>query len=188
MDAKTSGVAVVTGAADTIGRAEACLGEIDVVVHCAGAGSLRKAREGSSDFPDHATCDVRGTLFVLAEAAKCLFNGGRIVFFSGDLYAKSSWPANGRHVFSAVRVDDVMSRLTDCMRRRNITVNALSPKSIAESLYRGDGEGEQRRDRLLQPIQRVDGPEDIASVISFLVAPQGGWVNGQVIRGNCAFA
>jgi 3-oxoacyl-[acyl-carrier protein] reductase len=37
-------------------------------------------------------------------------------------------------------------------------------------------------------LNRLGTPEDIAGVVAFLVSPQGGWVNGQVIRVNGGFA
>jgi NAD(P)-dependent dehydrogenase (short-subunit alcohol dehydrogenase family) len=32
--------------------------------------------------------------------------------------------------------------------------------------------------------QRLGTPEDVASVVAFLVGPDGGWINGQVLRAN----
>jgi 3-oxoacyl-[acyl-carrier protein] reductase len=34
------------------------------------------------------------------------------------------------------------------------------------------------------PLGRLGQPDDIAGVVAFLVGPDGGWVNGQVIRVN----
>jgi len=36
----------------------------------------------------------------------------------------------------------------------------------------------------MTPMERIGTPEDIASVVAFLVGPDGGWVNGQVLRAN----
>ena len=36
----------------------------------------------------------------------------------------------------------------------------------------------------LAPLERLGEPADVARVISFLVGPDGGWVNGQVLRVN----
>jgi NAD(P)-dependent dehydrogenase (short-subunit alcohol dehydrogenase family) len=38
------------------------------------------------------------------------------------------------------------------------------------------------------PSYSVCQPEDIANVVSFLAGPDGGWVNGQVLRANGGFA
>ncbi|TIM18221.1 MAG: SDR family oxidoreductase, partial [Mesorhizobium sp.] len=34
------------------------------------------------------------------------------------------------------------------------------------------------------PLGRLGQPADIAGVVSFLAGPDGGWVNGQVLRAN----
>jgi 3-oxoacyl-[acyl-carrier protein] reductase len=34
------------------------------------------------------------------------------------------------------------------------------------------------------PLERLGTPEDIAGVVAFLTGPDGGWVNGQVLRAN----
>jgi 3-oxoacyl-[acyl-carrier protein] reductase len=36
----------------------------------------------------------------------------------------------------------------------------------------------------LPPLGRLGRPDDIASVVSFLVGPSGRWVNGQVVYAN----
>ena len=39
-------------------------------------------------------------------------------------------------------------------------------------------------DRARPPLERLATPEDIAGVVAFLAGPDGGWVNGQVLRAN----
>ena len=41
-------------------------------------------------------------------------------------------------------------------------------------------------DRLakMNPTERLGTPEDIASAVASLVGPDGGWINGQVLRAN----
>jgi 3-oxoacyl-[acyl-carrier protein] reductase len=36
----------------------------------------------------------------------------------------------------------------------------------------------------MTPMERIGTVEDIASVVAFLVGPDGGWINGQVLRAN----
>jgi 3-oxoacyl-[acyl-carrier protein] reductase len=36
----------------------------------------------------------------------------------------------------------------------------------------------------MNPLERLGKPEDIANTVSFLASPEGGWINGQVIRAN----
>lgn len=36
----------------------------------------------------------------------------------------------------------------------------------------------------MPPLERLGQPDDIASVVAFLVGEDAGWVNGQVLRAN----
>ena len=36
----------------------------------------------------------------------------------------------------------------------------------------------------LAPLERLGEPTDIAAVVAFLAGPDGGWINGQVLREN----
>jgi 3-oxoacyl-[acyl-carrier protein] reductase len=164
-------------------EAEARLGGIDAVVHCADATPSGTEAIGI-DLLDRSI-DIRGTLFVLARAARSLFNGGRIVFFSSTLDGQSLAGCS-QHGFSIASVERFVRFLASNTRRRNITVNALAPDLFTSPLSYAGG-AEQRNSQILSLTPRADQPEDVANVISFLVGPEGAWVNGQVLRGNCAF-
>jgi 3-oxoacyl-[acyl-carrier protein] reductase len=40
----------------------------------------------------------------------------------------------------------------------------------------------------MAPLERLGQPEDIANAVCFLLGPDGGWVNSQVVRVNGGFA
>ena len=98
----------------------------------------------------------------------------------------SRWPAAASMVSSIASVERFVRFLASNTRRRNITVNALAPAPFTSPLSHARS-GEERNGQILSLIPRADQPEDVANVISFLVGPEGAWVNGQVLRGNCAF-
>ena len=69
--------------------------------------------------------------------------------------------------------------------RRGITVNVVAPGPIATELFLGDKSEEQvAQVTKMIPLGRLGEPADIARVVAFLVGPDGGWVNGQVLRAN----
>ena len=79
--------------------------------------------------------------------------------------------------------------LANELRGRNITVNAVAPGPVATELFlTGKAEAQIEELRRLPPLERLGQPEDIANVVSFLAGPDGGWVNGQVLRANGGFA
>jgi 3-oxoacyl-[acyl-carrier protein] reductase len=48
----------------------------------------------------------------------------------------------------------------------------------------GKTEAQIEAARARSPLGRLGQSEDVAGVVSFLVGPDGGWVNGQVVRAN----
>jgi 3-oxoacyl-[acyl-carrier protein] reductase len=36
----------------------------------------------------------------------------------------------------------------------------------------------------MNPLERLGKPQDIAATVSFLVGPDGAWINGQTLRAN----
>lgn len=64
-------------------------------------------------------------------------------------------------------------------------MNAVAPRPVATALFL-DGKTQEHIQSFatMSPLQRLGQPEDIAAVVSFLAGPDGGWVNGQVLRAN----
>jgi 3-oxoacyl-[acyl-carrier protein] reductase len=80
--------------------ADAC-GAVDVVVNCAGIMTLRPIAGADLDVFDKVIAtNLRGAFLVMAQAARVLPQGGRIIAFSTSVIAKA-FPTYGR--FSAPR-------------------------------------------------------------------------------------
>jgi 3-oxoacyl-[acyl-carrier protein] reductase len=68
-------------------------------------------------------------------------------------------------------------------------VNAVAPGPVATELFlKGKTQEEIERLSKVPPLERLGQPEDIARCVSFLTGPEGGWINGQVLRANGGFA
>ncbi len=164
-------------------------GRIDVVVHTAGIMPVMTIVETDlAVFDRIISTNLRGTLIVLKHSAKHVSEGGRIMAFSSSVIAKS-FPTYGPYIASKAGVEGLVHVLTNELRGRNITVNAVAPGPIPTELFL-KGKSEERIDefRKMSPLERLGQPEDIAGVVSFLAGPDGGWVNGQVVRANGGFA
>ena len=75
--------------------------------------------------------------------------------------------------------------LANEMRGRGITVNAVAPGPTATELFlKGKPQAVVDHFAKLAPLERLGQPSDVAAVVSFLAGPDGGWVNGQIIRTN----
>ena len=82
-------------------------------------------------------------------------------------------------------VETMTAILSKELRGRNITVNAVAPGPVTTELFL-NGKSPELVERMakMNPMERLGTPEDIAAVVAFLVGPDGGWINGQVLRAN----
>jgi 3-oxoacyl-[acyl-carrier protein] reductase len=65
----------------------------------------------------------------------------------------------------------------------------VAPGPVATELFLRDKTAEQIQQlSKLAPLERLGEPVDVARVVAFLVGPDGGWVNGQILRANGGFA
>jgi 3-oxoacyl-[acyl-carrier protein] reductase len=162
---------------------------IDAVVHTAGIMPLFPIAGGEVETFDRViSTNLRGTFLVLAQAAQRMSSGGRIVVFSSSVVAKS-FPNYGAYVASKAGVEGLVHVLANELRGRNITVNAVAPGPTGTDLFlKGKDEARIKELANLAPLERLGTPEDIAGVVAFLVGPDGGWVNAQVLRANGGFA
>jgi 3-oxoacyl-[acyl-carrier protein] reductase len=64
----------------------------------------------------------------------------------------------------------------------------VAPGPTATELF-FEGKPEELIERLAKrsPLERLGTPEDIAGTVSFLLGPDGGWVNGHVLAANGGF-
>ena len=164
---------------------ETAFGGVDVLVNNAGIMKLAKLADSEDAFFDqHVAINLKGTFNTLREAARRLRDGGRIVNFSTSQVGLRT---EGYSVYAATKaaVEAMTSVLAKELRGRNITVNAVAPGPTATKLFL-DGKPQEVIDRLKQlaPLERLGEPVDVAAAVSFLAGPDGGWINGQVLRAN----
>ena len=163
-------------------------GGINVVVNCAGIMPLSPIAEGDFELFDKViTTNLRGTFVVLGQAARTVSSGGRIIVFSSSVIAMA-FPTYGPYIASKTGVEGLVRVLANELRGRNITVNAVAPGPVATELFlTGKSESQIDQLRKLSPLERLGQPEDIANVVSLLAGPDGGWINGQILRANGGF-
>jgi 3-oxoacyl-[acyl-carrier protein] reductase len=165
--------------------AETAFGGVDVVVNNAGIMQLARIADTEDGLFDRTVAiNLKGTFNVLREAAKRLRDGGRIVNFSTSVVGTK---LEGYGVYTATKaaVEALTGILAKELRGRGITVNAVAPGPTGTDLF-FNGKSPELIERLAKaaPLERLGTPQDIASVVSFLAGPDGGWVNGQVLRAN----
>ncbi|MGG1947639.1 SDR family oxidoreductase [Trinickia sp. NRRL B-1857] len=184
-------VAVPAQVAAMFDQAITLFGGVDIVVNNAGImqpGLTALADTDDSLFDRLVAINLKGTFNTLRIAANKLREGGRIVNFSSSLTALAM-PGYSIYAATKAAVETMTLIFAKELRGRHITVNAVAPGPTATDLFLKDKTPEQI-DRLakMPPLERLGTPEDIASVVSFLVGPDAGWIDGQTIRANGGIA
>jgi 3-oxoacyl-[acyl-carrier protein] reductase len=166
-------------------QAAAVSGGVDVLVNNAGIMQLANIGDTDDDFFDrHVSINLKGVFNGMREAAKRMRNGGRIISLSSSVVGLYQ-PTYGIYAATKAGVEAMTHVLANELRGRNITVNAVAPGPIATDLFL-KGKSKELIDHLakLAPLERLGEPNDIAAVVAFLAGPDGGWMNGQVLRPN----
>jgi len=165
------------------------LGRVDVLVNNAGVMNPTPLADTSDElFEQTFGINTRGTFNTLREAGTRMNDGGRIVNFSSTALALK---LPGYAIYNATKaaVESFTHVFAKELRGRNITVNAIAPGPVATELFlHGKSEEQIQQFAKMPPLQRLGQPEDIANVVSFLVGPEAGWVNGQILRANGGLA
>jgi 3-oxoacyl-[acyl-carrier protein] reductase len=180
-------VAVPAQVAALFDQATILFGGVDILINNAGImqpGLTMLADTDDALFDRLVAINLKGTFNTLRVAAKKLRQGGRIVNFSSSV---KTLALPGYSIYAATKA--AVEVMTDIyakeLRGRNITVNAVAPGPTATELFLKDKTPEQIEYLAkLPPMERLAQPEDIANVVSFLVGPDAGWVDGQTLRVN----
>ena len=173
------------GAARLFDAAEAAFGPATVLVNNAGVMRLSPIAEADDDaFASHVDLNLGGVFRGMREAARRLADGGRIVSISSSVVGLYP-PGYGLYSATKAAVEALTHILAKELGSRDITVNAIAPGPVGTGI-RSLGKSDEQVAAIagMNPFGRLGEPDDIARVVSFLAGPDGGWVNGQIIRAN----
>ncbi len=168
-------------------KAEEAFGGVDVIVNNAGImqpGLVPLADTDDVLFDRLFSINVKGTFNALRLAAKRLRTGGRIVNFSTSVVGLAL-PGYAAYAATKSAVETLTNIFAKELRGREISVNAIAPGPTATDLFI-EGKTPEQMAHLakMAPLERLGQPQDIAGAVSFLVGPDGGWINGQTLRVN----
>ena len=162
-------------------QAADAFGAPDIVV--ANAGTVLSATLAEATAEAFDACfavNTRGAFLTLAEAARRMNDGGRIIALSTNL-TLHPFPGYGIYAGSKAAVEQFVRVLAREVGARGITVNAVAPGPTDTDMMT---DATRRTAPSVTPLGRVGQPEDIANVVAFLASAQGGWITGQVVGAN----
>jgi 3-oxoacyl-[acyl-carrier protein] reductase len=180
-------VAVPAQAKKLFDEAGRLYGRVDALVNNAGIMPSNMPALADTDdatFDRLIAVNLKGSFNTLREAATRLETGGRIVNFSTSLVG-TALPGYSAYTATKAGIEIMTTILAKELRGRSITVNAVAPGPTATELFL-NGKTPELVERLakMNPLERLGTPEDIAGAVSFLLGPDGGWINGQTLRAN----
>ncbi len=161
-------------------------GPLDIVVNCAGYGSLGLITDLSVDeFRGVVDVCLNGSFIVAKYAGQKLREGGSLVSISS---LNGRQPAVGMSAYCSAKAG--LSMLTQVAAMewgpRGIRVNAVAPGFVDTPLTAGSslvpGLVEDYVDNTA--IGRAGTPEEIADAVVFLCSPKSSWLTGEVLDLN----
>lgn len=166
-------------------KIETEMGGLDFFVSNAATGVLKSAVEVSSDDWDLSMNSNAKSLLLGAQSAVPLMEkrgGGKIVAVTsiGSVRCLSQYAAVGA---SKAALESIVRYLAIELAEKNINVNAVSPgitDTFSLSLF-------PNRDEIVSkaleytPRKRLTLPEDVASVVAFLLSDDANWIVGATI-------
>ena len=154
---------------------------LDIAVTNAGVARWGPVAEiGEDDFDAVFQLNAKGTFFALAEAARRISDGGRIINVTSSATAMSI-PGLALYVGSKAAGEQFAKTLARELGPRRVTVNNISPGFTETDMLPADP-GYRSMAAGMSPLGRLGQVDDIADVVAFLVSDDARWITGQNIQ------
>ncbi|MYM67673.1 SDR family oxidoreductase [Pseudoduganella sp. FT55W] len=159
----------------------------DALVNNAGNSSnVPFAETSEADFDALMNVHLKGVFFLTQSLLPLLADGGSILNVSSAL-ARASVPGKSAYAMMKGGVEVLTRYLAKELGPRRIRANTLAPGAIATDFSGGAVRDNPQVSAFVAAntaLGRVGQPEDIGGAVAALLAPESGWVNGQVIEAS----
>jgi NAD(P)-dependent dehydrogenase (short-subunit alcohol dehydrogenase family) len=166
--------------------AERSMSKIDILVNNAGVGGGGSLGEVTEEMLDRlVSTNIKGTFLVTQRTAPRLSDNGRIINIS-SMVGLAAYPGSIAYAMTKAAVNSFTRSLAVEMAKRGITVNAVAPGATNTDFISGilSDPALTAHYASASVLGRLGEPNDIAEVVAFLAAPEGGWITGQVIEAS----
>lgn len=137
----------------------------------------------------HAQHGINEATFFITQAVakKMKAHGGGAIVNIGSMWAKQAIKATPSSAYSMAKagLHALTQHLAMELADNNIRVNAVSPAVVQSTIYKAFIEEDKIAETLagfnsFHPIGRIGQPEDVASVVDFLLSDNAAWVTGAI--------
>ncbi|KOS05738.1 hypothetical protein AM493_06565 [Flavobacterium akiainvivens] len=160
--------------------------KVDIVVANAGVEMVDTLFTDytENDFDRIYNLNVKGTFFVMQQAAKQVSDNGRIILISSTQTLNSE---TGAAVYASSK--SAGKKFVDILSKelgpRNITVNSIMPGVIDEAgVIATISEDFKQLVRDNSPFRRLGKVEDVGRVVAFLASEEASYINGDHLKVN----
>jgi NAD(P)-dependent dehydrogenase (short-subunit alcohol dehydrogenase family) len=157
---------------------------IDGIVNCVGSILLKAAHQTKEEEWRHTLAANLDSAFATVRAGAKVMgrSGGSIVLMSSSA-AQVGLPSHEAIAAAKAGVIGLARSAAATYAGKGIRVNAVAPGLVDTPMSAGITGNEMmlKASTAMHPLGRIGKPEEIASVISWLLSKESGWVTGQVI-------
>lgn len=177
-------VGVAAEAEAMIKQVNETFGKIDILINNAGItrdNLIMRMKE--DEFDQVIETNLKGVFNCLKSVTRPMMKQryGRIINISSVVGVLGN-PGQANYVAAKAGVIGLTKASAKELASRGITVNCVAPGFIATDMT--DELSEELRNKMLEgiPLARLGQPEEIASVVSFLVSPAASYMTGQTLH------
>ena len=168
-------------------QAVEAIGPLDMLINCAGTWPEAMVYQmEDQEWTDTIATNLYGTYYTCKVASKLMTKrrSGRIVNFSSITTDRGARTSHAHYATEKAGVSAFTRSLAYELAPYNVTVNSVAPGMIRTKIT--GAALKQREEQYLEqiPLSRIGSPDEVASLVVYLVSPPAAYITGQVIHVN----
>lgn len=161
--------------------------QFDYLLNNAGSGAhVSIAETSEAQFDQMVAVHLKGVFFLTQALLPLIADGGRILNVSSGL-ARFSYPGYAAYATMKGGIETFTRYLAKELGPRRIAANVVAPGAIETDFGGGAVRDNAQLNAMIAgqtALGRVGVPDDIGTVMAFLLSDEAGWINGQRIEAS----